>query len=204
MSKNIFDYINDTTPFALQKCKQFLEISPNELYTIGEHNETALIKAVLEGKRGFVELFLEKNTKGAEFVNHKNFLGLSALHFAAHHGRTLDIESLMAAGANVEIMDDVKSTPLCSAVIMGQRGAAEALLKHGAKADYHSPIGSSTLLALGLKEEDQINAMLTLLLQYGGDPYDKGADDKYSIGDSVWRYLCNHDMTDLIGHSDSE
>lgn len=205
MSKNIFDYLNDTTPFALQKCEQFLAISPNELYAVERNtDETALIKAVSEGKSSFVKLFIDKNIHGTEFLNHKNSLGWSALHFAAHYGRVADIESLIATGADVHAKDNSELTPLCSAVIMGHLAVVDVLLKHGAIADYRSPIGSPTVLALGLKDEAKINSMLTLLLQYGGDPYDEGASDEYSQGPSVWGYLCDHDMINLIGNIDSD
>jgi hypothetical protein len=71
--------------------------------------------------------------KGKEFLYYRNKNGFTALHLAAEHGLLEVLNMLLEYGADVDIMDDEKCTPLMHTVACGGNVEVEnMLLERGA------------------------------------------------------------------------
>jgi ankyrin repeat protein len=101
-----------------------------------EAGSTPLQYAVLTGRTGMVRLLVNAGARTAG--SYRNGQGI--LHMAAARGNVPIIELLLAAKADLQALDSNGNTPLDSAVLHDQRGAVEALLRHGADAKYVHPI----------------------------------------------------------------
>jgi len=100
--------------------------------------------------------------------------GLAALAWAAREGRVEEIERLLAAGADPEVVDARNGwTPLIHAVHHRQDAAAAALLAGGADPDHGS--GRWTPLVMAAAYGD--TPLVELLLDAGADPYRPGGEN---------------------------
>lgn len=91
--------------------------------------DTPLIRASCHGMDEVVEALL--NT-GVVTVDHRNSIGCTALHAAAHTGSRAVVERLLRAGADKNRKSFDGRTPLYIACVQGTEGAADALLHAGA------------------------------------------------------------------------
>ena len=140
-----------------------------------------LVAAAKEGDAALVrELLAEGVPADAESG------GYGALHHAAANGSVAVLEVLLAAGANVEAVDRVGSTPLSRAAIFGRADAVAVLLEAGADPNAHAEPNSQTALLallfgwsvgrspnpLGIeaREEERLAAARALLAA-GADPH---------------------------------
>jgi len=103
----------------------------------GEAGSTPLQYAVLTGRVPLVRLLLDAGARATgEYRD-----GQSLLHAAAARGSVPVLDLLLDnAKMNVQTLDSNGNTPLDSAVLHGQQGAVETLLRHHADAKYVHPI----------------------------------------------------------------
>ena len=73
--------------------------------------------------------------------------GLTPLLFAAREGRVDAAKVLLAAGADVSIVDPDRHTPLILALINGHFDVADLLIDHGADVNMHDKVGQTALWA---------------------------------------------------------
>jgi ankyrin repeat protein len=130
--------------------------------------------------------------------------GLTALHFAAREGGARTVQTLVAAGANVNAVSPAdRTTPLVIAVINGQFDIAKHLLDHGADPRLASGAGMTPLYAV-LNVEwapksfyPQPRAQLqqqTTYLELMGALLDKGADPNARLRRKIWYTQYNFDL----------
>jgi len=92
-------------------------------------SKNPVMKAVFEGDAKRVKELLSSG----QDVNAKDSMGYSYLHLAAGVGDTDTIETLIQAGASVNLkLGKTKSTPAHSAVKWGKLTSLETLVKNGA------------------------------------------------------------------------
>lgn len=107
-------------------------------------------------------------THGAN-PQHRAKAGATALHVLADAGQDQAMRVLIAAGAQVDALDDAKRTPLARCVAALRIAAVEVLLAAGAKVD--APLSSGgTLLShvIGQKSKSSL-AIARLLVRAGAD-----------------------------------
>ena len=98
--------------------------------------------------------------------------GSTALHWATHHDAIETMDLLVAAGANVNAVNDYGVMPLHLAATNGSAGAVERLVKAGANANASLPTGETVLMtAARTGKADAVAA----LLSRGADPNGKQA-----------------------------
>jgi ankyrin repeat protein len=94
-----------------------------------QYRQTALINAVSHDQPGLATLLLRAPRVDLNLQDH---LGLSALHYAAHMGRTWAAHPLLSAGARPNLADRFGFTPLHEAAGNGHVAIVDALLAAGA------------------------------------------------------------------------
>ncbi len=130
--------------------------------------------------------------------------GLAALHFAARQGAARTVQTLVAAGADVNAMSAAdRTTPLVIAIINGQFDIAKYLLDHGADPRLATGMGMTPLYA-ALNVEwapksfyPQPRAQLqqqTTYLELMGALLDKGADPNARLKRKIWYTQYNFDL----------
>lgn len=104
--------------------------------------------------------------EGGAALNQVNSWG-SALHSAVRYGTPEIIEYLVDHGANVDVTDDITNeTPLIAAAGMGNRAAAEVLIKKGANVNAVSKFGGSPLTSAAYFGRYEV---VKLLIEKGAD-----------------------------------
>ena len=96
-------------------------------------------------------------------------MGRVPLHYAALFGDLQGAESLIAAGADVHVMDHDGQTPLHYAAQGNAATVAELLLEHGADVDVPDHDGNTPLWNAALRTRGE-GAVVSLLLAHGADP----------------------------------
>jgi ankyrin repeat protein len=130
--------------------------------------------------------------------------GLTALHFAARQGAARTVQTLVAAGADVNAASAADgTTPLVIAVINGQFDIAKDLLDHGADPRLATGAGMTALYAV-LNVEwapksfyPQPRAQLqqrTTHLELMGALLDRGADPNARLKRKIWYTQYNFDL----------
>ena len=89
------------------------------------------------------------------------------LHVASREGSSSALEALLAAGANVHVLNGVGVTPLHLAALAGTTEAISALLAGGAQVDPREPEYGRTPLMLAAAAGRTL--AVTVLLQHGAD-----------------------------------
>jgi ankyrin repeat protein len=130
--------------------------------------------------------------------------GLTALHFAARQGAARTVQTLVAAGADVNAVSAAdRTTPLVIAIINGQFDIAKYLLDHGADPRPATGTGMTPLYAV-LNVEwapksfyPQPRAQLqqqTTYLELMGALLDRGADPNARLKRKIWYTQYNFDL----------
>lgn len=94
-----------------------------------EFKQTALFDAVNSCSKEITKLILDK---GVRDINHKDKWGTTALHFASRVGCLEGVKLLVAAGANINVQEDVGFTPLHECAESGRLDVATFLILQGA------------------------------------------------------------------------
>jgi ankyrin repeat protein len=92
--------------------------------------------------------------------NQKGDMGDTLLHLAAEIGNVTDIETLVAAGAKVNVVGDIGNTPLHSAALCGRTAAVEKLLSLGADTALRNELGQTPLDVARLGDRHDIVRLL--------------------------------------------
>ena len=105
---------------------------------------TALINAVIENKLDFVLWLIEE---GAD-INHQDRTGYTPLHFCAQEKLENLAVLLLEKGANANVIDIYRNTPLWTAVFnaKGNLGIVKQLLKYKADPDIVNKAGRTPRL----------------------------------------------------------
>ena len=127
---------------------------------------TALAAAVARGEVEEVRALLEHAASDPDEIAAS---GWAPLHLASRHRDLGALHALLAAGADVELLDrNTGWTPLLHAIHVRNSGAVEALLEAGSDANRRGASGITPLaMAAGYGMADAVR----LLLARGADPY---------------------------------
>ena len=111
----------------IEDIAQALQIDPNAVNAKGAHGIGILYHALIRGQTGIAQMLLDY---GADL--NAGAGGSPALHGAVMFDRPAMAEWLLARGAEVNILNHEKKTPLQAAVDMKSEAVAEVLRAHGA------------------------------------------------------------------------
>jgi ankyrin repeat protein len=142
-------------------------------------------------KSGDVETLKGLLDGNPDLVNKTNFLGATALHYAAREGQAKAAALLLARGADVNARDHSGQTALHWAATAGQEDVAEVLIASGADVNLKSSLSGWTPLHLAAKLGRTNFA--ALLLSHGADV---GIKDKSGAAPAA--YASNEDLSRLL------
>ncbi|VDL60976.1 unnamed protein product [Hymenolepis diminuta] len=152
---------------------------------IQQMNSPDLGKHLLDAARnGDVEHVKFLITNGATFTT--DWLGFSALHFAAMNGHLTTCEMLLEAGFCKDIRTKVDRTPLHLAALEGHADIVELLLKNGA--DIHA-IDTMKMTPLHWAAERGHTPVVNVLMAYGAN---ENIENKFE--------LTAHQLADFRGN----
>jgi ankyrin repeat protein len=114
--------------------------------------------ATVAGRADLIERLAKKEPKSLKAGTHD----LTPLHLAAYLGRTAEADALLAAGAEVNVLDSPGWTPLHLAAAMGSAGVARALICAGA--DVRAKVGDRAPQPIHLAAERGHARIVALLL----------------------------------------
>jgi len=120
--------------------KKIIQITPQSINSLNEHQHTPLILAAYHNKPSTV-LFLIKN--GAK-INYNSNQG-NALHGVAYKGYSEIANILIENGCNVNSVDPNGTSPLIFAIITGHTEVAKLLYLKGASISHKDNMGKSAL-----------------------------------------------------------
>lgn len=130
--------------------------------TVDKANEegfTPLILATIRGHQGAVEILLVADAKVN--LRTKNDEKRAALHFAILRSHQQIIQSLVAAGADLDIADSLGNTPLHLAVTKASSQVILTLLKAGADREARNYVGCTPLhLAVIERREESVECLV--------------------------------------------
>ena len=132
--------------------------------TASPGGDTPLMVAARTGRVDVLRLLLDA---GAAVAPTETWKGQTAVMWAAAEGHAAAVQTLVAAGADVEARSNGRLTPLLFAVREGQTDAVRALLRAGA--DVNAPARDDTT-PLGLAVINAHYELAGLLLDAGADP----------------------------------
>ncbi|XP_034944316.1 POTE ankyrin domain family member B [Chelonus insularis] len=155
-----------------------------DAFSIVELGKQLLANAA-EGK---TEAVRDLMCRGAPFTT--DWLGTSALHFAAQKNRLETAEVLLKAGISRDARTKVDRTPLHMAAYEGHHEMALLLLKYGADVDSRDMLKMTPLH--WAVERNHIEVM-HVLLEHGADPNAVSKFDKTPISLAL-----EHDRLDLV------
>jgi|GEM_PF-5802001 hypothetical protein len=116
--------------------------------------EWTLFDAAKKGNAAFIRGF-----KGD--VNITDYIGSTALIYAAANGRTEAVRALIDKGANVNAVDTTANSALMQASINGHADTVQALIKAGADLDEKDSTGSTALICAVIKNRiDPIKSLI--------------------------------------------
>lgn len=130
---------------ASQDVVQVLVEKGADVNVVTTSGDTPVFSAVGHGTADILEMLLKAGAKVD--VRDPNF-GALPLHLAAALGNKAMVEHLLAAGADLNAVENTGKTPLELAVNYGHRDVAEVLLAHGASGSL-AGIEAGTLAAQG-------------------------------------------------------
>ena len=176
------------------QCMSILRASGADEFAADKSGATALHHAILSNQIPAVKWLLETYPP-SEVVRHRSSMisrmdaanwgrsqrtlrtlreipdttGLRPLHMAVEHDRGGMVETLLAAGADMEAKNKQGRTPLIHAIISSRRDSFDTLLQSGARIDQTDAMGMSALhWAAGLGQV----ATITTLLEKGASRLD--------------------------------
>ncbi|XP_019151363.1 PREDICTED: serine/threonine-protein phosphatase 6 regulatory ankyrin repeat subunit B-like [Ipomoea nil] len=137
----------------------------------GEAESLVRVATQLDNSDEMVDLLLEAGLKGGAGLNNVRFTakGWTALHIAAAHNRTDEIEKLVRGNASgsLDCRDKEGKTPLFLAASKGHLGPAKVLASAGAQVDTRSIDGRTALYRAVVNGDYQ---MVQMLIEMGADP----------------------------------
>lgn len=139
-----------------------------------EADGTGLLEAVGNDDAAALEIFL----KMPELLNFADRSGRNAVMIASSKKDCTMLKKLVAAGANLKIMDNSEKTPLHYAAAGNSLECAEFLLEKGADANLQDNYGrdaANTLAAIAKEENPEL---LKILLGKSTDPERRDNDKK--------------------------
>jgi hypothetical protein len=114
----------------------------SEVFSGNNFNITSLMNAVYQNDHKSTGVFLKSGAN----VNETNLAGVTALHVGAKTNSVDAMKVLVEYKANLNAMDDENWTPLMRACLLGNREAAEFLIKSGANIWLRNKFGETALL----------------------------------------------------------
>ncbi|XP_011499818.1 PREDICTED: GA-binding protein subunit beta-2 [Ceratosolen solmsi marchali] len=139
-------------------------------------------------KNGDTELVRDLMCRGAPFTT--DWLGTSALHFAAQNNHTETAEVLLRAGISRDARTKVDRTPLHMAAYEGHHEMAQLLLNYGAEVDSRDMLKMTPLHWSIEKEHAEV---MLVLLEHGADPNSNSKFNKTPVSLAL-----EHDRLDLV------
>ncbi len=173
------------------QCMSILKAFGADEFAVDKTGATALHHAILSNQIPAVKWLLE-TYRPSEAIRHRSSImsrmdaanwgrshrilreisdttGLKPLHIAVEHAAVEMVETLLAAGANMEAKDQQGRTPLIHAIFASRRASFDTLLRSGARIDHTDAMGMSALhWAARLGHV----AMITTLLEKGAGRLD--------------------------------
>ena len=111
---------------------------------------TGLTPHQVSAQLGYLDIMNLLLAHGSVVKEEHPVIGGTALHKAAQTGETLIANKLLQGGANVDIMDDKKMTPLLIASTQGYSEFCSLLLAHGSDPEIQYPVGGTALTTAAL------------------------------------------------------
>ena len=133
-----------------------------DLTATNDQGVTTLIQAAFKGLTPVVEKILASKQVGLNDVNED---GVSALIAAASKGHGEVVEMLCAAGADVNLGDNAKTTPMMVAAAGTHMEAMKFLLKHGANVNAQNGEGHTALM-FAHNGQAQLEAIIEQYAEY--------------------------------------
>ncbi|XP_078050101.1 ada2a-containing complex component 3 isoform X3 [Augochlora pura] len=143
---------------------------------------------LFSAKYGDTDTVRDLMCRGAPFTT--DWLGTSALHFAAQNNHTDTAEVLLRAGISRDARTKVDRTPLHMAAYEGHHHMAQLLLNYGADADSRDMLKMTPLHWAVEREHIEV---MHVLLEHGADANATSKFDKTPISLAL-----EHDRLDLV------
>lgn len=143
---------------------------------------------LFSSKYGDTDTVRDLMCRGAPFTT--DWLGTSALHFAAQNNHTETAEVLLRAGISRDARTKVDRTPLHMAAYEGHHQMAQLLLNYGADVDSRDMLKMTPLHWAVEREHVEV---MHVLLEYGADANATSKFDKTPISLAL-----EHDRLDLV------
>ncbi|XP_033338921.2 ada2a-containing complex component 3 isoform X1 [Megalopta genalis] len=143
---------------------------------------------LFSAKYGDTDTVRDLMCRGAPFTT--DWLGTSALHFAAQNNHTDTAEVLLRAGISRDARTKVDRTPLHMAAYEGHHQMAQLLLNYGADADSRDMLKMTPLHWAVEREHIEV---MHVLLEHGADANATSKFDKTPISLAL-----EHDRLDLV------
>jgi ankyrin repeat protein len=166
------------------------------LHAAASHNQVPVVKALLEAKAkplvynnanslpihiaslfGYDEIVDMLLHAAPESVNSHGPDGATCLRLASQEGRFEIVQALVAAKADVELLDDINYSALTGACEKGHFEVVEFLLRHGAQKTIHV-IGKEGVFCLRQAAQRGNPRVITLLLENGAQAHVNQPDTK--------------------------
>jgi ankyrin repeat protein len=199
----------------LAQVKSFLEKDPKQINSTDTKGRTALTCAASSGKKEIAEFLIEKGAvedvfvaatlghtnqlatllqKDPKLANAKDSSGKAALHLAAMSGQRDAVASLLAAKADVNMVDDVGFTALHWAAMFNHSGVAQVLLAN--KADMNIKVPKFRWTPLRLTVIHGHIATAKVLFDAGANPNDRDEENVPLLIQAINR--SNKEMVELL------
>lgn len=157
-----------------------------DINTVDRDGNTLLFQAVRRDVPGLVDYLVQHRAR----LNVRNRNGETALSIAAFLGRSMYVQRLVEAGADVNIYG---WSPLAYAAYNGHAEIADYLLKHGAQIDAKTENGSSALFFAARFGHIEV---VKLLLKNEADPTIANENEETAVD---WALKSgNTDIADLL------
>lgn len=171
-------------PVEILSCDVSHRGRPQDALTIVELGKQLLFSA----KYGDTDTVRDLMCRGAPFTT--DWLGTSALHFAAQNNHTDTAEVLLRAGISRDARTKVDRTPLHMAAYEGHHQMAQLLLNYGADVDSRDMLKMTPLHWAVEREHIEV---MHILLEHGADANATSKFDKTPISLAL-----EHDRLDLV------
>ena len=153
----------------------------------------AFLAAMKEGNGGKAVELVEK--PGSTVVNYRGSAGDAGLHIAMHRRNANWVGFLLARGADPNLGDKNKDTPLILAARMGFTEGAARMLMARADVDKTNKLGETALIAA---VQGRQAAIVKMLLEAGADPDKADHASGFTARDYAKRDTRSSDILRLI------
>lgn len=183
------EFMDAATQGDVAKVKEMLQADPTLAQSKDQNGLSVTLKALYYGKRDVVEVLLDAGVElnifeaaatgqtervralikdSPELVNSFSSDGFSPLSLSVFFGHPETVDTLLAAGAEVNApsRETMKLTPLASAMATAQNEIARTLIQHGANVNAKAESDLTPLHTAAAR--GNIEAA-TLLLEHGAD-----------------------------------